>query len=116
MSHTLRSGAEVIQDGYRRSSDRETPVRLALGCQDSVIGQWRPSLNRFYPIACQTLTQEWVSMPYEILANGHAPDYQWVEITRDESRHPTHSPGSQRRIVSGANKSSVEPWRRRVRS
>lgn len=84
MNTTLksRSGVEVIQDGYRHSYDRAHTLRLALGCRGSVIGQWMPSLNRFYPIACQTITQEWVSMPYEILANGTAPDYQWVEVVR----------------------------------
>ena len=79
---TKRSGVEVIQGGYRNSYDREHALRLALGCRESVIGQWMPSRERFYPIACQTLTGEWVSMPYEILANGQAPDYQWVEIPR----------------------------------
>jgi len=82
MRKTLRSGVEVIQDGYRKSYDREKVLRLALGCKESVIGQWMPSLSRFYPIACQTITREWVSMPYEILANGQAPDYQWEEIPR----------------------------------
>lgn len=82
MSQPARSGEDVIRDTYHRSYDREQTLRLALGCQGSVIGQWMPSLDRYYPVACQTITQEWVSMPYEILANGQAPDYQWVEVVR----------------------------------
>lgn len=72
------SGVQIIGEAL----DRDPTVRLALGCRGSVIGQWMSSLTRFYPIACQTITNEWVSMPYEILANGQAPDYQWEEIAR----------------------------------
>ena len=77
-----RTGTQVIQDAYRNSYDREKVLRLAVGCTGSVIGQWFDHLNRFYPIACQTITGEWVSMPYEILANGQAPDYHWQEVSR----------------------------------
>jgi hypothetical protein len=77
-----RTGVEIIAGAYRNSYDRDKTLRLALGCQGSVIGQWMPALDRFYPIASETITGEWVMMPYEILANGKAPDYQWVEITK----------------------------------
>ena len=82
MNTTHRTGVQIIADAYRNSFNREKTLRLAMGCQGSVIGQWMPALDRFYPIASHTITGEWVTMPYEILANGKAPDYQWEEITK----------------------------------
>ena len=80
-----KTGVDIIASAYRNSYDRDKTLRLALGCQGSIIGQWMPALNRFYPIASEAITGQWVTMPYEILANGKAPEYQWKEITRQPS-------------------------------
>lgn len=78
MNTRQRTGVGIIQDTLNRNPG----VRLALGCQGTMIGQWFDNLNRFYPIASETITGEWVSVPYAILINGNEPNYAWVEITK----------------------------------
>lgn len=51
--------------------------RFALGCNGSMLGQWTG--ERFYPIASQTITGQWVRMDYAIKINGAEPIYEWKE-------------------------------------
>lgn len=73
--------ATLIPGIYARNADRPN-MRLASGCDGSMIGCWSEPLGRFVAIASATITGHWVQMDYEIKINGALPDYQWQEIER----------------------------------
>lgn len=83
-----RTGREIIAEAL----SRQPSLRLALGCQETVIGQWVESLRRWYPIASETITGEWVAMPYAIFVNGVEPDYQWAETLREKQKEKENQP------------------------
>lgn len=55
--------------------------RFAKNTKEDLLGLWSDALGRFVVVASLSITGEWVSLPYEILANGQpmAGKADWVE-------------------------------------
>jgi hypothetical protein len=69
----------IIRKAYR---EQETLPTLAINQDANCIGAWDTALNRFVVVACYSISEVWVSMPYELLVNGKHLPQTWKEVPR----------------------------------
>ena len=61
-----------------RAKAARPTVDYRFNASQTAIGAWNTQLSRFQVVACQAITGEWVSMPYEVLIDGQPKTEVWV--------------------------------------
>ena len=64
--NAVRTADDVLKVVRERNPTRQFTKNKA----GTLIGLWDDELRRFVVVASLSITGEWVSLPYEILANG----------------------------------------------
>ena len=79
-TQTHRTAREIVE-----TLRPENPfVRFAVDANtESLIGYYSESLAGWYPIVSRTITGDWATLPYEILANGR----RMIEVTPGNTWH-----------------------------
>jgi hypothetical protein len=78
----MQSALEVIRKAY----ETQPHLNLAVNDKQNCIGAWSKELGRYVIVASLTLTDQWVSMPYELLINGAVPVRNWVAVPVEGGR------------------------------
>lgn len=79
----VRTADEVLMLVREKNPTR----RFAKNPKGNLIGLWNDDLGRFVVVASLAITGEWVSLPYEILANGEpmCKPGEWIEGAQEDS-------------------------------
>lgn len=78
--NNVRTADEVLMMVREKNPTR----RFAKNAKGDLLGLWNDELGRYVVVASLSITGQWISLPYEILANGQpmACKADWIEERR----------------------------------